>query len=1358
MASLFGSDPELAQSSSSQLAGIRDQIDPVSDWLGDPDAIGVQQVAEALGEYANAASSLTDDLATRVGGASELLGDLASGTREVDQSLADRLGLTPAPGPASPGATAPAGAGARDLAGASTSSGAPRDPDNVFTGGDPVDVATGDVILRETDVTLPGILPLVLERRHRSSWRTGRWFGRSWLSSFDQRLLVTADRVIGAFADGRVLTWTYPNGSGGSEVLPVTGAVWPLRRNLDGSYTVTDPQRGLTWRFEHRAGYEASTGGQGELPLVSVRDRIGHEVVFSYGPAGQPVAVTHSGGYRVGVTVTDSHVTALAFTGGEGSGDVPLRSFEYDAAGNLAQVINSSGRPLRFSYDDAGRLTGWLDRNGHSYRYAYDAQGRCVRGEGPRGALSGTFSYEPGITRWTAIAGAATTYAVTESALVTAITDPLGNIARWEHDARGQITAHIDPLGRITRYAHDGRGNLVTITRGDGSRATADYDEQCQPLQLTGPDGAVWRQEFDVRGNRTRLTAPDGAVMRFGYDDQGHLADVTSPDGAVTVVRCDAAGLPVELIGPDGAQARYDRDGFGRVMRATAPDGGVTSLDWTPEGRPISRTLQDGAAESWSWDGEGNLVRHVSPAGAMTRYKYGPFDKLATISGPNGTRGEFRYDHQLRLTQVVHGGLTWRYDYDPAGRLIAETDYNGATTSYEYDAAGQLTRRVNASGQDVAYRCDALGNLAEQIANGAVTTFGYDPAGRLTYARNADAEVRVVRDALGRVTSETCNGRTVTTQYDTAGRLIRRVAPSGSAASWEYDSAGLPVVMTVGGHRLRFGYDAAGQEIRRELPGGVTLTQGWDLRGRLVSQSLAGVAPAGSMSAGSMSVGSMSAGQGQPGIPGAGLPEGPAGGGQLLQRRVYSYRADGFVTGIDDLLAGSRAIGLDQVGRVTAVTGQNWAERYAYDSAGNLAQASWPAPPPSAPAAAWPDSGTQGPRAITGTLTSRAGNIRYRHDRAGRVTTRQRVRISRPPETWRYQWDADDRLTAVTTPDGVTWRYHYDPLGRRIAKQRLAPDGQVLQETTFSWDGVLIAEQAETADSQEEVTTWTYQPGTFTPLTQAERISGRDVPQQEIDQRFYAIITDLASTPSELTAADGTLAGYRRHTLWGATHWNPGGAQTPLCFPGQYADPETGLHYNLNRYYDPGLGSFLSPDPLGLAWSANNTAYVVNPLTEFDPLGLFSCPVSVQNELAQMRQEMNMSSVQEEDAEYARLKALGSSTSGVKNTLGKMEFDGGRDPVYGNNGQVPDRTLAYPGKGYHIMPQSFQDQAEGDMVYEAMKRGYLGGNAAIYTDRYTCTFCRNSMKGYVRLLGLDTITVYGPAGRVGIWGPDGRIA
>jgi RHS repeat-associated protein len=448
------------------------------------------------------------------------------------------------------------------------------------------------------------------------------------------------------------------------------------------------------------------------------------------------------------------------------------------------------------------------------------------------------------------------------------------------------------------------------------------------------------------------------------------------------------------------------------------------------------------------------------------------------------------------------------------------------------------------------------------------------------------------------------------------------VTPFGAVAEWDYDAAGQPVRLTAGEHEIRFGYDAAGREVRRELPGGLVLAQSWDQRGRLTVQALSGAdGPARLAGA-------------------AGLA------GAVLQRRAYGYDCDGLVTGIEDLLGGARTVGLDRGGRVTAVQGPDWAERYAYDPAGNVAAARWPAESLGGEHGLGGMVGLggegRGPRRITGTLVTRAGNVRYRHDRQGRVVQRQVARISRKPDVWHYRWDASDRLTAVTTPDGTGWQYRYDPFGRRIAKQRLGPDGAVVEQTDFTWDGPVLAEQSSTmvagrggrvsgrgagesgageggagenggsagesgtGERSGWVVTWNYRPGSFTPLTQSEHIPAADLaeaPQEQIDRRFYAIVTDLVGSPTELAGPDGTLAGHQQHTLWGHTAWR-GAASTPLRFPGQYADPETGLHYNQHRYYDPEVGAYLTPDPLGLAAAPNPHAYVMNPQVLADPLGL----------------------------------------------------------------------------------------------------------------------------------------------------------
>ncbi|MFI2781337.1 hypothetical protein ACHFIV_18600 [Streptomyces sp. ALB3] len=90
---------------------------------------------------------------------------------------------------------------------------------------------------------------------------------------------------------------------------------------------------------------------------------------------------------------------------------------------------------------------------------------------------------------------------------------------------------------------------------------------------------------------------------------------------------------------------------------------------------------------------------------------------------------------------------------------------------------------------------------------------------------------------------------------------------------------------------------------------------------------------------------------------------------------------------------------------------------------------------------------------------TRAGRTRYTYDEQGRVTLRRTRTLSGTVLAWHFQWDAEDRLTDVRTPQGARWRYLYDPLGRRLAKQRLAADHRIAETTTYRWDGALLAEE-----------------------------------------------------------------------------------------------------------------------------------------------------------------------------------------------------------------------------------------------------------------------------------------------------------
>ncbi|MCZ4096207.1 RHS repeat-associated core domain-containing protein [Streptomyces sp. H39-C1] len=1016
---------------------------------------------------------------------------------------------------------------------------------------DPIDVASGEMIMPQTDVHLPGALPLVLERTHVSSYRAGRWFGPSWASTLDQHLEVDDQGVVFRTADGMSLC--YPRPQPGLPVLPVVGTTRPLAWDgtAGGSMSVTDPATGRTSHFVLEQ--PPAAGESARLPLAAITDRNGVRIEITYTDDGVPAEVRHSGGYRIGIETEDQRITALRLLSHE---DRPvLQRFGYDTAGNLTRIYNSSPTPFTLEYDAERRITGWEDRNGFWYRYTYDTEGRCTATAGSGGILDAVFSYddENRTTVVTDSHGHSKTYRMDEAYQVVAVTDELGHTTLSQWDRRDRLLSRTDPLGRTVRYTYDADGNLTTVLRPDGSAARARYNGMGLPIEVVEPGGARWTRAYDERGNPVAIVDPTGAETRFTYDERGHRTSITGPLGHTQLVENDPAGLPVAVTDALGSTRRSVRDPFGRVLRVTDPLGHGASYHWTAEGRLARYTGADGASEVWTWDAEGNLVEHTDQTGRTTRRSWTAFDLPRSRTAPDGTTYDFTHDTERRLTAVTDPlGRTWTYAYDAAGRVVAETDFNGRTLSYEHDAAGRLATRINGSGESLTYTRDTLGRaVRQQAGDGTVTAFAYTPDGQLAGMSNADADVVIERDAAGRILAETVNGRTMTLAYDGAGRTVERRAPSGAVSRWEYDGVGRPAALTAQDTTITFAYDGAGRETERHLGGSATLSQQWDPLSRLTGQLLS---------------------------------TGPE--SRIVRQRSYAYREDGLLAGITDSVSGIRRFDLDAAGRITGVHGRDWTESYAYDAVGNLTLADSPG------------AGAEGgERTFTGTLLRHAGRTLHEHDGEGRLVRSTRRLLNGQTRTWTYTWNSEDRLVEVVTPDDTTWRYRYDPLGRRTAKERLAGDGSVAGTTLFTWDGTRLAEQV-TADGT--ATTWDYAPGTHRPVSQSTG-------QAEVDRRFYAIVTDLTGTPTELVGPDGDIAWHLQTTLWGGTV--PGGGSTqpadcPLRFPGQYLDDETGLHYNFQRYYDPAAARFASPDPLGLEAAPNHHAYVPNPFTWTDPLGL----------------------------------------------------------------------------------------------------------------------------------------------------------
>ena len=147
----------------------------------------------------------------------------------------------------------------------------------------------------------------------------------------------------------------------------------------------------------------------------------------------------------------------------------------------------------------------------------------------------------------------------------------------------------------------------------------------------------------------------------------------------------------------------------------------------------------------------------------------------------------------------------------------------------------------------------------------------------------------------------------------------------------------------------------------------------------------------------------------------------------------------------------------------------------------------------------------------------------------------------------------------------------------------------------FLWDGDVLAGEL---DPEQGPRFFVHEPGTFLPMLQQEH------------GEVFTYVNDHLGMPKELVDEDGRVAWSAAHSAWGRVveTWRDPQAkravETPFRLLGQYLDEDTGLCYTRFRYFDPEMGRWLSPDPLGIAGGRNLFAFDGAPTVEVDPWGL----------------------------------------------------------------------------------------------------------------------------------------------------------
>ncbi|WP_347904711.1 RHS repeat-associated core domain-containing protein [Pseudomonas purpurea] len=1091
-----------------------------------------------------------------------------------------------------------------------------------------INFAVGSESLSHTDFSLPGPFPVEWTRTYSSRLDAfdDSELGARWITEFTTRFDCIEDGLVFHDADGR--SHAYP--------LPKVGLFhYDAIENITVLRASTE-QLVLIRGFEQRETY-VRRGQRFLLSGVVLRNGAGIMLHYEHRHADQPVLsdlITYQGD----VTQVHLHLGTLLDEHGrliglweirDGAPQRQLCAYQYDGAGDLVQAQDENGAAWSYQYQHH-LITRYTDRTGRGLNLQWQGHGakaKAVREWADDGSFDTRLEWDENIrlTYVTDAHGHETWHYYDILGYTYRIRHPDERSEWFFRDDAKNLIRHVHPDGSTDRYSYDERDNLLEHIRADHSVMHYAYDDQDLLIKISDAEGGQWQRAYDDHGNLVEAVDPLGNKTEYAYNKAGLPTAIKDANGNEKALDYNDAGQLVEYVDCSGKTSAWEYNELGQMICFTDPAGQSTEYEYKA-GQLVLIKHPDKTEERFERDAEGRLLAHVDGLDRCTTWTYTTAGLIAERIDAAEQTLRYRWDRLGQLLALENENeQRAHFHYDPVGRLLEETGFDGRATRYQYDPeTGRLAHTANGE-RVISVIFDPMGRLTERRATlgeqSQSETFAYDGNGNLVMASNADSRLQWFHDPAGNLLREHqhylgLEKPTVAVwqhEYDVLNQRIATVRPDGHRVSWLTYGSGHLLALRLDEHELvGFERDDLHREIARHQGNRLLQTQKWDPAGRLQEQLL-----------------------------------GRSDDKSTLLKRDYKYDTVGQLTDINDSRRGPLAYRYDPVGRLLSATSRLGVETFAFDPASNLLD------DPTQQIRRPLDQDKPRSKLIDNLLREYAGT-HYEYDERG-----NQIQRWHNGNRSQMQWDLFDRLVRFEDAR-LAVDFAYDPLGRRLHKNSSAHYKQRPEAgsqwnrseharkqrelgcgfTLYGWDGDNLAWESSPAQidgGTGRTVHYVFEPGTFVPVAQALRHQPIHLLSQPDYRGDYSLGNDPLwnhkptaqpidvlswyqcdhlGTPQELTDQHGNTAWSAQYKAWGEvreqrSEWaQQQGLTNPIRFQGQYHDHETGLHYNRHRYYDPGVGRFISQDPISYTGGLNLYAYGQNPVEWVDPLGLTGKPLS----------------------------------------------------------------------------------------------------------------------------------------------------